>query len=116
MMSLQSSMHSSQMKTDGPAISLRTSCWLFPQKEQYSSFSPPTLSDIPAFATLVPSNRLSNDRFGPVRQYLIHQAVRHRLGCRQEVITIRVFFNRFNLLAGVLREDLVQPSLEEQDF
>src|SRR5918995_7541803 len=37
MMSLQSSMHSSQMNTEGPAISLRTSCWLFPQKEQYSS-------------------------------------------------------------------------------
>ncbi len=46
MMSLHSSMHSSQMNTDGPAISLRTSCWLLPQKEQYSSFSEPGLSDI----------------------------------------------------------------------
>ena len=35
MMSLQSSTHSSQMNTLGPAISFRTSCWLFPQKEQY---------------------------------------------------------------------------------
>jgi hypothetical protein len=43
MMSLQSSMHSSQMNTDGPAMSLRTSCWLLPQKEQYSSFSPEEL-------------------------------------------------------------------------
>ena len=34
MMSLQSSMHSSQMKTDGPAISFLTSCWLLPQNEQ----------------------------------------------------------------------------------
>src|SRR5690606_7496140 len=34
MMSLQRSMHSSQMNTDGPAISLRTSCWFLPQKEQ----------------------------------------------------------------------------------
>ena len=34
MMSLQSSTHSSQMNTEGPAISLRTSCWLLPQKEQ----------------------------------------------------------------------------------
>src|SRR5258706_1813049 len=40
MMSLQRSIHSSQMKTDGPAISFRTSCWLLQQKEQYSSFSP----------------------------------------------------------------------------
>src|SRR5271165_3867236 len=35
MISMQSSTHSSQMKTVGPAISLRTSCWLLPQKEQY---------------------------------------------------------------------------------
>jgi hypothetical protein len=34
MMSLQSSMHSSQMNTDGPAMSFLTSCWLLPQKEQ----------------------------------------------------------------------------------
>ena len=32
-------MHSSQMNTDGPAISFLTSCWLFPQKEQYNIFS-----------------------------------------------------------------------------
>src|SRR5437762_2572658 len=45
MMSMQSSTHSSQMKTVGPAISLRTSCWLLPQNEQYSVFleSPPPL-------------------------------------------------------------------------
>src|ERR1700677_2698316 len=35
MMSMHSSTHSSQMKTVGPAISLRTSCWLLTQKEQY---------------------------------------------------------------------------------
>jgi hypothetical protein len=34
MMSLQSAMHSSQMNTDGPAMSFLTSCWLLPQKEQ----------------------------------------------------------------------------------
>src|ERR1700752_5070931 len=38
MMSMQSSTHSSQMNTVGPAISLRTSCCDFPQKEQYSVF------------------------------------------------------------------------------
>src|SRR5579872_5910480 len=37
MMSLHSSTHSSHTYTDGPAMSLRTSCWLLPQKEQYSS-------------------------------------------------------------------------------
>src|SRR3989344_3328354 len=39
MMSLHNSTHSSQTNTEGPAISLRTSCWLLPQKEQYRSFS-----------------------------------------------------------------------------
>ena len=38
MMSMQSSTHSSQIKTVGPAISFLTSCWLLPQKEQYSVF------------------------------------------------------------------------------
>src|SRR5258706_7874055 len=38
MISMQSSTHSSQMKTVGPAISFLTSCWLLPQKEQYSVF------------------------------------------------------------------------------
>src|SRR5882724_5009191 len=38
MISMQSSTHSSQMNTVGPAISLRTSCWLLPQNEQYSVF------------------------------------------------------------------------------
>src|SRR5690554_6875935 len=38
MMSMHSSTHSSQMNTVGPAISLRTSCWLLPQNEQYRVF------------------------------------------------------------------------------
>jgi hypothetical protein len=46
MMSLQSSMHSSQMNTDGPAMSFRTSCCDLPQNEQYSSLSLEDLSAI----------------------------------------------------------------------
>src|SRR5229473_1464483 len=38
MMSMHSSTHSSQMNTVGPAMSLRTSCWLLPQNEQWSEF------------------------------------------------------------------------------
>jgi len=34
MISVHSSTHSSQMNTVGPAMSLRTSCWLLPQNEQ----------------------------------------------------------------------------------
>src|SRR6516225_7225566 len=45
MMSMHSSTHSSQMNTVGPAISLRTSCWLLPQKEQYRVFLESPLDD-----------------------------------------------------------------------
>src|SRR5260370_42067872 len=38
MMSMHNSTHSSQIKTVGPAMSLRTSCWLLPQNEQWSGF------------------------------------------------------------------------------
>src|ERR1700712_6115235 len=41
MISLHRSMHSSQMYTPGPAISLRTCFWLLPQKEHFSR-SPPS--------------------------------------------------------------------------
>jgi hypothetical protein len=39
------------MNTDGPAMSFFTSCWLLPQNEQYSNFSPleDFLSDIRHF-------------------------------------------------------------------
>ena len=48
-MSLQSSTHSSQTYTEGPAMSFLTSCWLFPQKEQYSNFP---LSPLPLFSPI----------------------------------------------------------------
>src|SRR5215471_12807836 len=38
MMSMHNSTHSSQINTVGPAMSLRTSCWLLPQNEQRSGF------------------------------------------------------------------------------
>src|SRR6516165_697353 len=37
-MSMHSSTHSSQINTVGPAMSLRTSCWLLPQNVQWSGF------------------------------------------------------------------------------
>src|SRR3954462_11644464 len=50
MISLQRSMHSSQMYTPGPAMSFLTCFWLFPQKEHLSR-SPPS----PMRATRTPS-------------------------------------------------------------
>src|SRR2546422_9875215 len=55
MMSLQSSMHSSQMYTVGPAMSLRTSFWLLPQNEHFSV--PPPSRDRAAIRLSLPSGR-----------------------------------------------------------
>src|SRR6185436_5797109 len=91
MMSLHSSMHSSQMNTDGPAMSLRTSCWLFPQNEQYSSFSPPDFSDIRRSLCHV---RTLSHAFRSADQYLVHDPVSHRLIGAEEVVPIRVPLDR----------------------
>src|ERR1700752_1945097 len=75
MMSMQSSTHSSQMKTVGPAISLRTSCWLLPQNEQYSVFLEslvPTLL-IPVSVRRSASSARSRQR-GISRQGVTHRA------------------------------------------
>src|SRR3982074_1744004 len=60
MMSMHSATHSSQMNTVGPAISLRTSCWLLPQNEQYSVFLEslvPTLLILFSFRRSIPPGR-----------------------------------------------------------
>ena len=44
MISLQRSMHSSQMYTPGPAISFFTCFWLFPQKEHFSRSESPNFA------------------------------------------------------------------------
>src|ERR1700687_207235 len=79
MMSMHSSTHSSQMNTVGPAISLRTSCWLLPQNEQYRVFLeslPPTLL-IPFSVTLVRTD-VVGDVFGypPIRNERCKQVSR----------------------------------------
>src|ERR1700754_4496197 len=60
MISMHSSTHSSQMNTVGPAINLRTSCWLLPQNEQYSVFLEslvPTLLILLSVRRSIPSSR-----------------------------------------------------------
>src|ERR1700709_823606 len=75
MMSMQSSTHSSQMKTVGPAISLRTSCWLLPQNEQYSVFFEslvPTLLILVSVRSSIRSARSPHS--GTCRQYHVDRA------------------------------------------
>src|SRR6266446_6389978 len=62
MMSLQTSTHSSQMKTVGPAISLRTSFWSLLQKEhRRTSVSPPFFTILFSASRGTPESR----RAGP---------------------------------------------------
>src|SRR6202045_1282785 len=69
MMSMHSSTHSSQMNTVGPAINLRTSCWLLPQNEQYSVFFEslvPTLLILVSVRRSIPSARsLHSGKYRP---------------------------------------------------
>src|ERR1700751_3139708 len=92
MISLQRSMHSSQMYTPGPAMSFFTCFWLFPQNEHFSR-SPPS----PNFATTRSSSPASNRsvvralrcRHGrqlTVRDHLVDEAVHLGLvGAHDEV-------------------------------
>src|SRR5687767_8778704 len=147
MMSLQSSTHSSQMNTLGPAMSLRTSCWLFPQNEQYRILllSPerPWRSSV---MRLLPwwkgsVSRISqagqaprrgrNDRpkrdfrrdrrdadagstrldrlVGTTIEHGIDHAVRLRRVRVHEVVAVGVLGDALHRLAGVLRQDRVEP-------
>src|SRR5438552_10071229 len=104
MMSLQSSMHSSQMKTDGPAMSLRTSCWLLPQNEQYSSFSPEELFSDMALHVL------------PGHENLVHYPVLYRVWRPHEKVAFRVPGDDVDRLGGVLCKNFIQPPAQVQDF
>src|SRR5258705_12143657 len=63
MMSMHSSTHSSQMNTVGPAISLRTSCWLLPQNEQYSVFFESLVPTLLILVSVRRSDPCSTDPF-----------------------------------------------------
>src|SRR6266851_8934800 len=74
MISMHSSTHSSQMNTVGPAISLRTSCWLLPQNEQYSVFLEslvPTLLILISVRRSIPS---ALPHSGPYRHRVLDRA------------------------------------------
>src|SRR5262245_13988075 len=109
MMSLQRSMHSSQMYTVGPAMSLRTSSWLLPQNEQ-TRF--PVRSS-PCFAIDVPLDL----RFpGAGDDDLVHQAVLHRLLAGHEQIPVGVLLDLLETLSGVPDEDVVHLLAQPEDF
>src|SRR5213592_3041087 len=117
MMSLQSSMHSSQINTEGPAISLRTSCWLLPQKEQYKSLSPADLSAMGSETTfhrliviVMLSRKIVSDPFRvtlrgshPFLQDLVDDPILFRRFGPQEIVTIMVALDLLLRTTGELR-------------
>src|SRR5215207_6543412 len=110
MMSLQSSMHSSQMKTDGPAMSLRTSCWLLPQNEQYSSLSPVDLSAIQMYASQICRFTLRGS--DPFLQDLVDDSVFLGSLGPQEIVTVVVALHLVLRASGEFRHQRDESLLE----
>src|SRR5215468_578913 len=120
MMSLQSSMHSSQMYTVGPAMSLRTSFWLLPQNEHFSA--PPPSRDRAATRRLLtpgcrhhggfghrPRGRLGGDD-------LVHDLVFPGLLRRHEEVAVRVALDLLHALPGVVDQDAVELLPHPEDL
>src|SRR3954447_25621815 len=93
MISLQRSMHSSQMYTPGPAISFLTCRWDFPQKEQRSC----------SFESVGRAIGCSPRSSGAlvVRDHAVDDAVRLGLFRGHEVVALGVLANVRHILAGV---------------
>src|SRR5260221_12096917 len=130
MMSLQTSTHSSQMNTVGPAISLRTSFWSLLQNEhRRTSVSPlffivlvaggccATPPRPPAHFARV--NRASFaarcSSFAPA-DHLVEDAVGLRLFRVHDEVPVGVGDDLLERLLGVEGEDLVQAVLDAEDL
>src|SRR5919205_3154829 len=79
MISLQRSMHSSQMYTPGPAMSFLTCFWLFPQKEHLSRSPPSPMRAMSAYLTSHPACPCD----APVLTVLVQPALRGAQDCPQ---------------------------------
>src|SRR5690606_21726627 len=109
MMSLHRLMHSSQMKTEGPAISLWTSCWLLLQKEQCSA-----LSSLEPFFSVMAIQSLGF--VGARNQYLVDQSVFPRIVGGHEVVAFGIHGDALDILAGAFGQDVVQTLAQAEDF
>src|SRR5690554_6492389 len=145
MMSLHRSMHSSQMNTDGPAISLRTSCWFLPQKEQCKALSSlePFFSGIGISDQSVrrlaaprkwrPDRRQPTGRSWEARstgdsnwrvsalvvsgdQNLVDQPIRYRIFSGHNIVALCIDGDPLYRLSGIARQNLVQTLAQAQDL
>src|ERR1700693_767781 len=122
MISLQRSMHSSQMYTPGPAINFLTCFWLFPQNEHFSR-SPPS----PNFATTSTPSQLfrpasasalgrRDRREVTVGDDLVDEAVRLRLCRAHDEVAVGVLGDPLDGLSAVEREQLVEELAHAHDL
>src|SRR6478736_562569 len=141
MISWQRLMHSSQMYTPWPAMSLRTCSWLFPQKEQrYGTLGPLelllvvtcpissllfgllrrglfTLRDRRAFAAgQARIVGLGDQRVTRQRVDRVDDAIVLRRVGSHEIVPIGVVLDLLERLAGMAGEDLVVALDEELPF
>src|SRR5439155_7296631 len=129
MMSLQTSTHSSQMKTVGPAISLRTSFWSLLQNEQRkTSVSPAFFTMLISHAVRTLGLRLQVCRgaglkactacgyLRPLPDDIINNTVFLALVRGHDVIALRIVLDTLDRLSRVLDQDVVDALTHSQDL
>src|SRR5579884_242801 len=118
MISLQRSMHSSQMYTPGPAISFLTCRCDLPQKLQRScSFeSVGRAIDCPLQTRHPAPARPPKGRRSVLRDHPVDDPVLLSLFGAHEVITFGVVPNFLEVLPGVLGDDLIEAAPDVDDL
>src|SRR6476646_8263103 len=108
MMSLQTSTHSSQMKTVGPAMSLRTSFWSLLQKEHRRT------SVSPAFFTILCPKPF--ELLGAFADDIVNDTVFLALVGRHDVVALCIVLDTLDRLSGMVDQDFVDPFAHAQDL
>src|SRR5580692_1577800 len=121
MMSLQTSTHSSQMKTVGPAISLRTSFWSLLQKEHRRTSVSPAFFTMRQPLTPYPCPYASPRapgpcRLGPLADDIINDTVFLPLVGRHDVVPLCIILDALDRLARVQDQDIVDSLPHPEDF
>src|SRR5262249_39244861 len=114
MMSLQTSTHSSQMKTVGPAISFRTSFWSLLQKEHRRT------SVSPAFFTIYSPKlfacRPLQHPSGSFADDIVNDTVFLAFVRRHDVVALGIILNALHGLSRVVDQDLMDSPTHPQDL
>src|SRR5437764_11055755 len=117
MISLQRSMHSSQMYTPGPAMSFLTCFWDLPQKEHFRRSESPNFAIVlpspgPAYRALIlRASRRRGSKLGlqfPRREDLVDDPVFLGLLRGHDEVPVGVLLHLLDGLTGVLCQDLIE--------